>query len=437
MSLEQKLFNLAEGLKNTTGTKAKAEYLAQHKEDKDFTKYLSILLDPLIVFGIQTKKLNKFLKLEELQNGGAILGDIKNIFDVFDYLKINNTGRDEDALLVATFIKNQLEHLQSWVSASITKTYKMGATAKSVNKAYGYNLITEFIIQRGKSYADEFHKFKNEDKMISEKFNGIRGICEVKDGKPVFKSRQNQVFEGLQDLVADMTGVKDGLYEGELIVKERHRFKLREVLQETMKILATDDTDKKLDWILFDSLTHEEFAEPDTSRTYFKRKWDLIGQQIETNNVHIAPTLYVGKDEEMIYKMLDEVVERGGEGLMANLDKPYKKDKTNHILKIKKKYTSDLRVIGFEQGKATGKHKDTLGALLLEYKGNTVKCGVMDDSTRNDVWNNQEQYLGKIVEIEHEQESGNQNNDLRSLEYPVFSMWRFDKDEPSYAHGDE
>lgn len=435
--VEQRLFDLCTELQSISGKNDKIAFIKKNEDDADFLKYLGVLLNKLVVFGIQTKKLNKALGIVDSSDYNPASDNINTIFDLFNYLERNNTGTDEDALIVAAFIHDLPVHLQSWASASITKTLKLGVTAKSVNKALGYNLIVEFQVQRGKSFADEGHKVAKDEKLATEKFNGFRGICEVTNGKPIFKSRQNQIFEGLLDLEKAMTGKQDGVYEGELVVKNRHQYKLRQVLQETMKILSSDDEDKKLDWILFDYLTHDEFAEPETSRGYFQRKEDMYRMELENADIHIAPTLYQGTSNEIIYDLLETVVARGGEGLMVNLDKPYKKDKTNHILKVKKKYTSDLRIVGFEEGKSTGKHKGTLGAFLLEYKGNIVKCGVMPDSVRHEVWNNQEKYLNTIIEIEHEQESSNQNNDLLSLEYPVFVDFRPDKTEHSYAHGED
>lgn len=438
--VEQKLYDLCAELQSISGKNDKIAFI-KNNQDQDFLKFLGVLLNKLVVFGIQTKKLNKALNLVDSSDYNPISDNIVTIFDLFNYLEQNNTGTDEDALIAAAYIHNLPEHLRSWASASITKTLKLGATAKSVNKALGYNLIVEFQVQRGKSYSDEGHKFKNEDKIITEKYDGFRGICVVTNGIPLFKSRQNKPFNGLpnsglDDLVKAMTGCPDGYYEGELIVKDRHLYDGRQVLQETKKILGSDEPDKKLDWILFDYVTHEEFAEPETSRGYFQRKDDMYNMDLENKDIQIAKTIYKGKDDKIIYKILDEVVKRGGEGLMANLDRPYKKDKTNHILKIKKKYTSDLRIIGFEAGKSTGKHANTLGAFVLEYKGNTVNCGIMSDDVRDKVWNNQAEYLGKIIEVEHEAESWAENSDVPSISYPVFVDFRFDKTEPSYAHGE-
>lgn len=436
MLVEQKLYELCTQLQSISGKNDKIEFI-KNNQDEDFLKFLGVLLNKLTVFGIQTKKLNKALDKSVLNN------DIPwTIFEVFQYLTANNTGKESDVDYAVSFILSLPEHLQQWASASITKTLKLGVTAKSVNKALGYNLIVEFQVQRGKSYSDEAHKFKNEDKIITEKYDGFRGICVVTNGIPLFKSRQNKPFNGLpnsglDDLVKAMTGYPDGYYEGELIVKDRNLYDGRQVLQETKKILGSDEPNKKLDWILFDYVTHEEFAEPETSRGYFQRKEDMYNMDLENKDIHIAKTIYKGKDDKVIYEILDAVVERGGEGLMANLDRPYKKDKTNHILKIKKKYTSDLRIVGFEAGKPTGKHANTLGAFVLEYKGNTVNCGIMSDDVRDKVWNNQFMFINTIIEVEHEAESWAENSDVPSISYPVFVDFRPDKTEPSYAHGED
>lgn len=437
MSVEQRLYELCTELQSISGKNDKIAFIKKNKDDAEFLKYLSVLLNKLVVFGIQTKKLNKALSYDDYSGESNW-----NLFEIFEYLQKNNTGTDSDANFVASYIKSLSAHLQEWASASITKTLKLGVTAKSVNKALGYNLIVEFQVQRGKSYSDEAHKFKNEDKIITEKFDGFRGICVVTNGVPLFKSRQNKPFNGLPDsgltdLMTAMKGKPDGYYEGEIIVKERHKYKGRQVLQETKKILGSDEPNKKLDWILFDYVTHDEFAEPETSRGYFQRKEDMYRMELENADIHIAKTLYQGKDDKIIYDLLDTVVNNGGEGLMANLDRPYKKDKTNHILKIKKKYTSDLRIIGFEEGKSTGKHKGTLGAFVLEYKGNTVNCGIMPDEVRHKVWSNQSEYLNTIIEVEHEAESWAENSDVPSISYPVFVDFRPEKTEPSYAHGED
>ena len=92
--------------------------------------------------------------------------------------------------------------------------------------------------------------------------------------------------------------------------------------------------------------------------------------------------------------------------------------------------TVDLRIIGFEEG--SSKNAGKLGALIVDYKGNEVGVGSgFTDFDREFIWNNQDQYLGKICEVQYFEESKNKDGGV-SLRFPVFKHLRTDKTEPSY-----
>ena len=131
-----------------------------------------------------------------------------------------------------------------------------------------------------------------------------------------------------------------------------------------------------------------------------------------------------------ILKLLDEYRSLGAEGLMCNLNKPYEFKRSKTLLKLKVMSTIDLRVVGFEEG--NNKNKGKLGAVLVKYKDNIVKIGSgWSDSDREEVWNNQDKYLGKILEISYFEETTNKDGSC-SLRFPIAKRWRFDKDEESY-----
>jgi chromosome segregation ATPase len=70
---------------------------------------------------------------------------------------------------------------------------------------------------------------------------------------------------------------------------------------------------------------------------------------------------------------------------------------------------------------------------IVEYKNNIVGVGSgFSDEMRNEIWNNQEKYLGKIAKIQYFEESKNDKTQLPSLRFPVFLEIRTDKTEPSY-----
>jgi len=74
-----------------------------------------------------------------------------------------------------------------------------------------------------------------------------------------------------------------------------------------------------------------------------------------------------------------------------------------------------------------------LGALMVAYKGNTVKVGTgFLDEDREEIWDNQDKYMGKIATIKYFEESKNSKNDALSLRFPVFMRMREDKNDADF-----
>lgn len=415
-------------LQDEPSKNGKIAILNREYENEELKTFLVYLLDTSLVYGLQEKKIRKFLG----QSTNQI--SFQNITEAYSYLLKNNTGTDDDAKLVATFINEVSQgdkELQDIYLKAITKKLRLGLNVATVSKVWTH-LIERFELMKGNSYHINKKGLEGKPFSLSEKMNGIR-CTTIKRGSIIInKTRQNKEILELNDINEDMRELPDGVYDGELVVKNSERFRLREVLQETMKIVNSDLEDKVVDYWIFDYLTEEEFQDGKSKTNYFERRDRNPVEGTDFENVRIIPELYRGTDESVIEGILDEYVDiKGREGLFYYKDLPYVAKRTSNILKIKKKYTSDLLVTGFEEGK--GKYKSMLGALVLDYKGFVLNCSGMSDEQRKDIWNNKEKYLGKIVEIEHEQETTNEKGGL-SLEYPVFLQWRFDKDEVNYAH---
>lgn len=420
------LYNISQEIKSTSGKLAKESILKREINNDELKKFLKFVFDPSLVFGLQEKKLQKFLSSK---TDDTTINPATDLFQVFEYLAVNNTGRDANAIYVSDFINSQPEIYHEFLIESITKSLKLGVE-KTIVKVFP-DIIEKFEVMRGKSYSDYKDKIKGKQFVLAEKKNGIRCITEKRGNVIINKTRQNKIITGLNGINEEIKLLDDGIYDGELVIKESWRYKLRDVLQKTMKIVNSDTDDKIVDYWIFDVLTPDEFNERITSRKYFERRDNSPVNNHNFEYVKMIPELYRGNDLAVVDTLLDEMVDKGCEGLMMNFDLPFKTNKTNNILKVKKKYSSDCRVIGFEEGK--GKNKGRLGALILDYKGFPLGCSGMTDELRDEIWQNQDRYLGVIAEITHEQESSNEKGGL-SLEYPSFEMWRYDKDEVSYAH---
>ena len=116
---------------------------------------------------------------------------------------------------------------------------------------------------------------------------------------------------------------------------------------------------------------------------------------------------------------------------MLNKNTRYEFKRTTGLIKIKSFHEVDLRCLEVHEGE--GKYIGTLGAITVNYKGNKVQVGSgFTDEQRKYYWENQEQILDKIVTVKYKEESKNKDNDLLSLQFPVFMEVRTDKDEESY-----
>lgn len=416
-------------IKATSSRNEKEAILKQHKNNQTLRKVLDAALNPYIVFGIGEKKLKKFInKVSGKEN------KFNNLFEVIEYLKVHNTGTDHDVKMVAEFLNAQDdEELKEFYKEIITKTLKIGGTAKSINKAFGEKFIPEFNVMLAKKFEDEEHKVKGKEFVITEKLDGMRTIMIVENGNVTFFSRQGQPITGLVEIIRDAVSLPDNVYDGELLIANADDYKDREVLQETLKIARKDGEKRGLVLHLFDMIPIEEFKAGESKATYRKRKEELsfIVEKLDSPYIKVVPNLYVGKDLDVIPKLLEEMNRKGKEGLMLNVsDGKYQCKRTDVLSKIKSMNTMDCRIIGFEEG--TGKYEGMLGALLLDYKGYELRCGSgFTDEDRKEIWNNKEKYLGKIAEIQYFRESRNQDGGL-SVSFPVFICIRHDKDEPSY-----
>ena len=116
--------------------------------------------------------------------------------------------------------------------------------------------------------------------------------------------------------------------------------------------------------------------------------------------------------------------------MLNKLNSPYEFKRTKSLLKVKAMSTMDLRVVAFEEG--NGANEGTLGAVVVKSKDNEVKVGSgWTQDMRDEVWNNQDKYLGKILEVQYFEVTTNEEG-KESLRFPVAKGWRFDKDEESY-----
>ena len=422
-------------LQNTSGTNDKINILKANKDSELLQKVLYYTYNPLMTYKI-TESVFK-----EYTAGNSALR-VRDVFSLLDILANSNIN-DQLRKNVVAFVNNCEEEIQWLIKGMLIKDLRINMGVKNINKAFP-SLIPQWEVQQSHP-RDKVKKFKpNEWYCLALKLNGIRATF-YEDG---FRSRQNQVMEGYQHIIKDLDTLckhhgqnfQDWVFDGELIHKNRNfEMEDNENFRLSCSIINSDTEDKTpIELVIFDMLPRQEFNKGESTHGYKQRLERLKRIQatitkLGLQHIRIAPVYYegYGVDEEIIEHYLNEVSNLKLEGLMLIRDSKYQCKRHSGILKVKRFFFSDVRIVGYEEGE--GKHKGRLGAFVIDFKGNRVNVGSgYTDEQRQEMWDNRDFYVGKILEVKYKEETKNKKDDSISLQFPTFSRMRLDKDEVSY-----
>ena len=411
----------------------KQAVLNKYKDDEIVRRYLKIAFDPFIVYGISTKKLAKKISIEA--NWPTEL--TPTIFNLFDYLETQNTGKDSDIAICQMALKELGKTYPEYAElliALICKDLSIGVDAKTINKEMP-GLIRTFNVQLANKYFDKPEYVEGKTFAITTKIDGGRIIAIKENGQVSFFTRAGQKYEGLVDLEQEMTEqLPDGLcLDGEITLLDNEGIPSKEAYKQAIKITRADGEKHGVKMLVFDAMLAEEFRAQKCERVWEERRraLNMIFGSRSLTYFELLPVLYQGEDTTMITKLLDEAVANQQEGVMINIVlAPYEFKRTNYLLKCKKFNTCDLMVVGFEEG--TGKYVGKLGAFICEYKGGFVKVGSgLTDEQRQEIWWNLTRYQDCIIEVSYFEETKDATGQP-SLRFPTFKDFRFDKTEPNY-----
>ena len=398
-------------------------------EADELMAFFRFLLDPAIITGLSDAKINKKV---------TAMPDIDIQYLSCGYLYImgagHNTGSDASIATIQNYLHKNPEY-EEFLKRLFTKNLPIGVEAATINKVYGEEIIPVWEVQQG--YPIDKYKFrKGELIFASRKLNGSRGTYFKGD----IISRQAQKFEGLDHIIKDIEKIigTDYAVDGELIRRNIDGLTDGQNFRETISILNSDGNDKSLiKFVIFDIVPIDEFERDACTENYSVRKKRLLDlknkiQKNGTQNIEVVQMVYEGTNVNDVYDWLDYAVKHDWEGLVVNRQVPYRRTRHNGCLKVKRFYTVDLRITAIEEGQ--NRLAGTMGALVVDYKGNELRVGSgFDDATRVAVWENPDNYIGKIVEVKFKEKSCDKKTGLESLQFPTFVRFRDDKNEVSYG----
>jgi DNA ligase-1 len=275
----------------------------------------------------------------------------------------------------------------------------------------------------------------------SIKLDGIRamvfnGIVYSRSMKPI-RSRSVQKLFGLSDL--------DGL-DSEILYGE---WNAKDVFNKTTQAVMSFQLKQGFDWTelklaVFDYVSSDPYESRVTKATTIIKG---LSQQMQSQII-VLPQQLIHNESELL-EFEENALILGYEGVMVrSVTGRYKQGRSTlreGILgKIKRFVDADAKVIGFEerlhntneakinelghtqrsQSKVGMVGAGTLGALKCVCNGIEFSMGSgFDDEERAEVWNNKDQYLGKIAKFKY-QKIGMKD----SYRMPIFLGWRDEDD---------
>lgn len=421
----QTLVTTLENLKATSKISDKT-ILLEAVQDPTIKRVLNFLGDPNQVIGLSTKKIQK--EVEHVAHNLTLP-------ELLDYLLEHNTGTENEIGMVQYFINQFDEHTKDVLAQVIGKSWTTTVGASLLNKVFGAGFIPVFEVQLAFPYDKKINGYSDKDVfVVTQKLDGFRAVVEVKDGKVVsVKTRKGKVINGLTELRNDFEKVLDAslghfIFDGELLLEDpENKWTSGERFQKTGQMISADGECQGLGYHIFDALPYAEFVAGVSKLPYIDRRKNYL-ETFEAGDL-VRPVSVLGTaDKAGIPAWSDYATAQGFEGVMLNdPHAKYEAKRTKGLLKVKKMHTADLLVVGFEEA-IDGKNRGGLKSLIVQLdEDNTfnVSSGLTEEQ-REHIWNNQDEYLGKIIEIKFFEETTNKNGG-RSLRFPVVLGFRDDK----------
>lgn len=415
-------------LKNMRGANKKKEFIRNNAEDVDFKLFLYYALNPMLSYNLSEKTLSDLYGCEDTPK------PFLDIFDCCQYLSCLRAMDDDTLAQVKALLRTCGDDERELYIQLLSKTLRLGVTAKTVNKEI-LGLIPVWEVQQAFP-IDTYPIPEGEEFWLTQKLNGTRATFH--QGR--LRARSGTEYKGLDHIVKEIMFIAMAgfVLDGELTLKDKGNLSDNEAFRKATGIINSDSEDKsEICYTVFDIIPLQIFEENGNDINYSVRRLilDELAKSLDKDGakyVSVLPVLYHGKDQKQISSLLDKMIAEDKEGLIANLDVPYKRQRHRGILKIKRFYTMDLPIVRCEEG--TGRLAGTLGAFVVDFDGNEVNVGSgFSDDQRREFWKNKENLIGALCEVKYKDISSDKSKGGKSLQFPIFVGLRTDKTEVSYG----
>jgi DNA ligase-1 len=321
----------------------------------------------------------------------------------------------------------------------IIKDLRCGISEKTLNKVLGKTewAIPVFSCQLAQDSTDQPKKLRGV-KRLEVKLDGVRVLAVVSGDVCTLYSRNGKEFENFPQIAEFIEehrkefqhGSGFGgqfVLDGEIVGKN-----FQALMKQTQRKRDAKTTD--MVYHIFDIMPLTEFRDGFCNLQQHKRI-DLLKRSHarlpENSCVQVMPGMDVDLDtaegHDIMRRFAEDSVKAGYEGIMIkSVDAPYECKRSDFWMKWKPTITVDLNIVGFEEG--TGRNVGRLGAIICEGVDNdrTIRVNVgsgLSDSNRDEYWAARNELLDRVVEVEADAVTQNQDGSY-SLRFPRFLRFR-------------
>jgi len=261
--------------------------------------------------------------------------------------------------------------------------------------------------------------------LISPKLDGYRCLAILDEGNCYLYSRNSHLFKNFPTIEVELSRCFPSdryVFDGE-IMGENGTFK--EVQENAFAEKRLSNT-CKLNYNIFDMIDFNEWNDKDFIEGALDRyaKLSSVMSKIKSSIIKIVPHVTDNKLSNIL-AMEKTFVRQGYEGaIICPVNEPYYQGRrSNKLMKLKTMISQDCVVTDFTEG--MGKYKGILGNIIVTQENGMI-CEIgtgFTDDERKEIWNNKDNYKGRIVEIKYQELSG-----IGIMRFPVFVRWRDTKE---------
>lgn len=404
----ERLEELIIKLRSTTKKNEKIKIISEYD---DLKKIFYYTYNPYYRYNVTSKVLKKHTNLTKEPF-------TKDLFEFLDALKSRKISGYE-----ATAQCNGMLKILGWSFLRILdKDLKCKTNSAIINTAFP-GLIPEFKV----SLCNDYQKYKDKIDvtyyLASRKMDGVRCIIRKENGIVKAFSRKGIEFQTLSKLKEEVERVYEDnfILDGEVCIMRNGSEVFNGIMKE---IKRKDHTIKNPKMFIFDVLTLEEFDNQVGDRILTER----LTNKIKFNNYFEYLEQQKIKSKSQIEDMMKKAAKCGWEGLILRKDVGYKGKRSSDLLKIKKFFDDEYKVIDIETGPypisnsgGIEEYENVVTRVNILHKGNIVGVGSgFSLKQRREFFKDPSKIIGKIITVQYFEEI--ETNGEFSLRFPTIKV---------------